>query len=312
MGTLQALIAGAIASKSHGLILIHRGKVVVERYFGDRHEPIELMSITKSIVSLALGCLVRNGHVSSVDLPLSTWFPEWAEGRRAEITLRHLLTHTSGLTFGSAGRWEEEDRLGLAQLGVVTGRPGSQYVYSNDATELIGGIIQASTGKSVEACVVEHVLQPIGIRVWEWRRDRTGRVAVAGGLALNAEDLARVGLLMLQQGRWGNAQVIPREWIVRSTSPGIAATPFYGYLWYLRRTESLSRNESASGDVESWEQGFYADGWLGQKLWVIPKEETIAVRLHRAVAGGQAEENQKYGFPSFPSLLAAVLDSRAE
>ncbi|WP_201800640.1 serine hydrolase domain-containing protein [Myxococcus xanthus] len=78
-------------------VVMYRGNIVGEWYFGGESHLIESMSATKSVVSMAIGMLIDEGKIPSVDTPVSTWFPEWKEGLKGQVTLRHLLSHTSGL-----------------------------------------------------------------------------------------------------------------------------------------------------------------------------------------------------------------------
>src|SRR5690606_21309845 len=114
---IARILQRAEATESSSLLILQDGKVVVERYFGQTPRRIETMSMTKSLASIAVGLLIDDGKIPSVDTPLSRWYPEFAKGKKAKITLRHVLTHTTGLEHGQ-GAYKmnaEADRLKYAR-----------------------------------------------------------------------------------------------------------------------------------------------------------------------------------------------------
>ncbi|HEY3356197.1 MAG TPA: serine hydrolase [Polyangia bacterium] len=233
-GALEALIRDAEATRSDALIVIKDGRVVLERTFGRPTGLLPSMSVTKSIVSIAVGLLLHEGKISSVDAPLGTWFPEWRQGPRAKVTLRHVLTQTSGLQHGPGTRdlYPQNDRLRYARERQLAGMPGGRFDYNNDATQLLSGIIAAAAGKPVDAYLEERLFRPLGIHV-QWERDPAGNVHTFGDLAIGARDLARLGQLMLDDGAWHGRQLVPAAWIRESTRPARPDVPFYGYLWWV-------------------------------------------------------------------------------
>jgi CubicO group peptidase (beta-lactamase class C family) len=298
---LEALVHEAERSQSDALLVIRRGRIAVERYFRGDAGPLELMSVTKSVVALGIGFLVGEGRIRSIDQPLSTWFPEWVEGPRAAVTLRHVLTHTSGLEHGAsaAAMCAHADRLEYARQRPLVEEPGRRFDYSNEATQLLAGVVRASAGQPLDSYLRDRLFTPVGIRDWRWEKDPAGNVQAFAGLALTARDLARIGLLMLAEGAWGDTVVLSPTWISHCTSPALpASAPFYGLLWYLR----------GAGAPDPRLRSFYADGWLGQRLVVYPGQALVAVRLHRARGGEGDAENRECGFDAFQGLLEACLD----
>ncbi|MBI5534226.1 MAG: serine hydrolase [Deltaproteobacteria bacterium] len=365
---LDELVHEAEGNGSDSLVILKDGRVVVERYFGTVAAPIETMSVTKSVVSLAIGMLIDEGKIASVDAPVSTWFPEWKEGKRGKVTLRHLLTHTSGLEHkkGAAVLSSKPDRVKFARASKILDEPGRAFSYSNEATQLLSAIIKSAAGRPVDAYLRDKLFTPLGIKGWSWAHDKAENTLTYYGLALTARDLARLGMLMLAEGTWEGKSLLPAAYVHQATSAGIDTAQHYGLLWWLRHdgTERLLGREHidalraagfASADKlqplidravssdEAWfleagalldpteraqlvelknrgvtlfatrpgkQLGYYADGWLGQKLGVYPASKVIAVRQHRRREGTE-EENQKAGFSSFYKMLeAAVMEPR--
>lgn len=256
---LDALVKEAEATRSDSLIVVRSGKVIVERYFGHRRAPLETMSITKSLSSLAVGLLLAEGKIASVDAPLSTWFPEWREGKKARVTLRHVMTQTSGVQRkpGIRALNAQGDRLAYARRLAVEDEPGASFFYSNEATQLLAGVVEIAARMPLDTYLQRRLLDPMGIRDLVWSHDRAGKPQAYFGAALHARDLARIGLLMLHEGQHEGKQLLPAEFVRQATSPGIAASPQYGLLWWIRRDSPWHVTQQAQLD-QLKEQGFAA------------------------------------------------------
>ena len=299
---LAALVAEAQNTHSNALIVIKDGHVIAERYFGNvPKQPLRINSVTKSIVSLAIGQLIEDGKTPAVNTPLSTWFPEWTAGKKEKITLRHILIHTSGLSHqeSAANLYRQPDVVGYARGLPVVDEPGKHFSYSNEAVALIPGIVLAASGKPLDIYLRERLFKPMGISDYKWDRDAAGNVLAFGGLWLLPRDLARIGKLMLDSGSWEGKQLIPAAWVRACTSPARADIPEYGLLWRLY---------PGGKDATAAAAGFGGDGWLGQHLVVYPKWHLVVVRLHAIEAGNDEEENQKYGFNSLHQLALALVE----
>ena len=232
---LDALVERAVASDSDSLVVVADGRLVVERYFDRARGPIETRSITKSFAMLGVLGLVADGRIASLDEPLSTWLPELARPDAAAVTLRHVLTHTTGM---ARDRPVEalnaaDDRLAYARaLGFVE-PPGRRFFYSNEASQLLSGVIAAAAGEPADAYVRRRILAPLGIGERPWAHDRAGNVQTYYGLGLEARDLVRVGMLLLDEGRFEGEAVLPAELVRQAVAPS-AVNPAYGLLLWLR------------------------------------------------------------------------------
>lgn len=232
---LDALVRECEETRSDSLIVIKDGRLVAERYFGNPRTPIETMSITKSVVSLAVGMLIAEGRIASLDAPVSTWFPEWKKGLKAKVTLRHVLTHTTGLEQKKSlnGLNASKDRLQFARSLKVVDEPGTVYHYSNEGSMLLSGIIKQAARRPVDAYLSEKLFKPLGITGWSWAQDAAHNVPTYYGLALQARDLARIGMLLLAEGQWEGREVVPASWIQQTGAPG-PVNPNYGLSWHVR------------------------------------------------------------------------------
>jgi CubicO group peptidase (beta-lactamase class C family) len=288
---VDALLGDATRTQSDSLLVIKDGVVVIERNFQGVKDPIETRSATKSVVALAVLALVADGKISSLDVPLSTYYPEFASGEKARVTLRHVLTHTSGLLHGDDADAlnAQADRLAYARRLRVVSPPGARFSYSNEATQLLLGIIESAAGESAEAYVRARLFDPLGIEDYTWARDASGKVQMYYGLALHARDLARIGMMLLDEGRVAERVLLPKALVAEATSPS-APNPYYGLLhWLLYRgtTTRLGYLDPPKGP----QIGFFAVGGLGQRVAVYPEARLVAVRQHRRRGRDKAYED---------------------
>lgn len=297
---LATLVAEAQNTHSSALIVVKDGHVIAERYFGSTaKEPLRINSVTKSVVSLAMGQLIADNKIPSLGTPLSKWFPEWVLGKKAKVTLRDILTHTSGLYHeeSAAGLYQQPDVVRYARGLPIADEPGKNFSYSNEAVALIPAIVQAASGKPLDKYLQERIFKPLGIVDYKWDRDAAGNPLAFGGLWLFPRDLARLGQLMLDSGRCNGKQLVPAAWVRACTSPARADIPDYGLFWRLYHDRTNSPPKVA---------GFGGDGWLGQYVVVYPEQHLVAVRLHAVESGNDERENQKYGFSAFRELVSSL------
>ncbi|PTL84105.1 serine hydrolase [Vitiosangium sp. GDMCC 1.1324] len=231
---LAELVRGAEASQSSGLVILKNGKLVGEWTFGSASSRIEAMSVTKSIASMAILKLLGDGKIPSLDEPVHHYFPEWNQGRKKDITLRHLLNHTSGLQ--SAPTTEEiyrsPDFVKLALAAELTEAPGTQLRYNNKAVNLLAAIVQKVSGQRLDRYMAQALFKPLGITDFTWTLDGAGNPHVMSGLQLHPRDLAKLGQLMLDEGMWQGRRVLAAEWVKQAVARQEGVASDSGLLWW--------------------------------------------------------------------------------
>jgi CubicO group peptidase (beta-lactamase class C family) len=233
---LGQLIAHAEDAKSDALVVMKDGKLVGEWHFGRADGPIETMSMTKSIVNLAIGRLVDMGKIKSIDEPVHTYFPEWRQGNKKSITIRHLLNHTSGLQAERTTNGEiypSPDFLKLALAAELSDPPGTKFFYNNKAVAILAGIVQQASGKRMDLFVRDELLAPLGITQYDWKLDKAGNPHALAGFRVRAVDLAKIGAMLADDGVWEGKRLVSHAWMAESTKPGQAFNPSCGLLWWL-------------------------------------------------------------------------------
>jgi CubicO group peptidase (beta-lactamase class C family) len=236
---LKALVDGAKASQSDTLLVIHDGKVLANyRRPGTSTDPIDMMSSTKSLVGLAVGRLITQGKLRSLDQPVSDFYPEWKQGNKAKITVRMLLNHTSGLQ--NVGNTTVEiypapDGFQLALAAELSDPPGTKFSYNNKAMNLIAGVIEKAAGEPMDVYIAKELLAPMGIDAAPWgERDKAGHPFAMSGWMATPEEAGKIGELVMAQGRWHDKQLIDAAYMQQMVSQSTPLYPYYGLLWWLR------------------------------------------------------------------------------
>lgn len=247
-----ALVEGAKASRSSAMLVMRDGEIVAEYYrSGKAPAPIEMMSATKSIVALAIGGLIADGKIASLDAPVHTWYPEWKQGRKRNITLRMLMDHTSGLQ--NVMRADEEiypapDFVQLALAAELDSEPGKAFAYNNKAVNLLAGIVAKASGVPMDQYLQRKLFAPMGIQPGKWERDEAGNPHSMSGLPLSAADAAKLGQLVLDEGRWNGQQLLPAAF-VREMLAKSKLVEESGLLWW--RVPAWGRFIADANSVET-------------------------------------------------------------
>ncbi|MCY3970809.1 MAG: serine hydrolase [Acidobacteria bacterium] len=280
----------------HGLLIARHGRLVAERYFRGSagHRLHNLKSASKSVLSALAGLAVEEG-VLELDQPIAEVLSEAADlddPRKQAITVRHLLTMTSGLestSFGNYGSWVASRNWVRAALArPLRAEPGTRFSYSTGGTHLLSASLARAAGQSTHDFAREHLFGPLGIRRSAWARDRQGVHMGGNNLSLLPRDMLTFGQLYLNRGRWGGEQLLPWQWVDRSTRPGLVGPRGrgriyggYGYLWWLRG----SRERSA----------YIASGYGGQYIYVSPAEDLVVVTISTEISKGRGWRGELFG-----------------
>jgi CubicO group peptidase (beta-lactamase class C family) len=258
----------------YSLLVIRNGHIVMEAYFNgaDRETRPHVFSISKSVMSALTGIAIAEGLIGSVDQPVLDFFPEYATSGldpwASDVTLRHVLTHTSGLLRRSA---EGDDWLRATLQGEMAFEPGSQFSYSNAAPDLLSGIISRRSGMDTFDYARTRLFSPLGIRPAQWDTMPTGVRLGANGLYMSARELARLGFLYLNDGMWDGKRILPAGWVdeTRQNLERFDATKGYGYLTWVWSNPDTVGSRSVPG--------YFAYGHRGQYIGIYPELDLLVV-----------------------------------
>ena len=231
---LSALEQRSTEAASDALLLMRGDAVLLQRHAAGGERAIELMSATKSVVAMAVGCLLHEGRLDSLDAPIHRWYPEWKQGRKQQISLRMLMDHSSGLQNDPRAHAEiypAPDGVQLALAAELDSAPGERFAYNNKATNLIAGVVERAAGEPLDALAQRCLFDPLGIADIQWERDQAGHPRVMAGLSMRASDLAALGRLLLDDGRHGDRRLLPEGYAAQLFAASSASTES-GLLWW--------------------------------------------------------------------------------
>lgn len=290
---LARFVDAAGRSHTSALVVMLDGDVVGEWYSGGSSRRIEAMSATKSVLSLAVGRLLELGLLESIDVPVHLFYQEWADGPYAEITVRHLLSHTSGIEspLPTTPIYGSEDFVRFALESPLVAVPGTEFQYNNSATNLLAGLIGRVAGQRMDRFLADELFAPLGIEDFSWSLDASGNPHGMAGLQIHARDLARLGQLVLQGGEWKGQRLVSTHWIERSTRLASPLSETAGFLWWLTHDDDRVTTIRAAG-------------YLGQYLVVIPESGLVGVRL---IEGFPGYDQERDGFHDFAAQLMTLV-----
>ena len=220
---------------TQAFIVIQNDAILYERYFnGAKMDTIVTsFSVAKSFTSALVGIALAEGSIESVDDPVTKYIPELADrdSRFSNITLRHLLMMSSGLRFTESEHllYFRDDALTyyypeLRDLALENTRiiepPGRHFLYNDYNPQLLGLVLERTTGQNVSYYLQEKLWQPIGMEFdgsWSLDSKQSGFELMQAGINARAIDFAKFGRLYLKNGSWNGSQVVPAEWVAEST-----------------------------------------------------------------------------------------------
>ena len=244
-----------------------------------------LQSVTKSVTSIIMGIALDRNREYGLNTKAMTFFSNYSienkDERLSNITIEDLLTMRSGLKWNE-GEYSDitddciameasNDWIQFVLNKSFDSNPGEKFVYNSGVSVLIGKIIRQITGKGIDEYAKERLFEPLGITDYYWKKTPKGEIDTEGGLYLKAKDLAKIGTLFLDKGKWNNKQIVPENWVKSSISakatnlyPEESVNVGYGYQWW----------------TESYENGtklYSANGYGGQYLMVVPDKNLFVV-----------------------------------
>ncbi len=246
--------------------VIYKGKIVQEFYSERYRLPMMAMSSTKSITGILVGMLIDDGKIKSLDEPVCTYISEWCQGNKGKVTLRHLLTMTSGLPriyeggVGSAKSAGDKNAFVIKQS--LAADPGTTWAYSNEGVQLLSPILDKAAGEPIQDYARKRLFEPLGMKETRLHLDSQKHAWTYADMETSARDFARIGLLMLNNGLWRNQRIVSRDWVEQSARKS-QKFENYGLLWWLYDTP----------------KGYGAQGYLDTNLYVFPKQDLIVVRM---------------------------------
>ena len=310
----------------HSVLLVKNGKLVLEEYFAGqngagqfqefkRDTLNEMKSATKSVNSVLIGIAIDRHLIHGVDERISDFFPEYSDiftnAEKSSIRLKDLLSMTAGFSWDEWKHPYTDPRNDAAMMAskadffryvlekpVVT-MPGAKFVYNSGISLMLGEIVHKASGLPADKFAERYLFSPLGITNYYWQKAPNGVVNTLGGLWLQPRDMAKIGQLYLNGGRWNGKQIVSEDWVEASTKQQVGAGQLpkwfsadgYGYQWWLGSFQVRGQT------VESYS----ARGQGGQFVIVFPALQMVAVFTgwnDNELLGQPLDMIQKYILPA--------------
>ena len=286
--------------KGIGLIVLHDGQIVYEHYAAGVTGtlPTQTFSMNKSVTGLMTGVVLADGALASIDAPLGTAIPEWSTDKRQAITLRNLLTMSSGLhnPAMAKGDWAAmklllSDQVEATALSAVADKtPGAEFRYKNGDAQAVGAVLRRAIARAHHG---ETYASYLSRTLWcgvgngpatLWAESADGAPRFYAGLQAGLHDWARLGQMILERGRVGDRQVVPAEWIAQMTASS-STNANYGFLIWRGSPKGKSRPYSPEAGITAIHSAPYAaedvvfmDGFGGQRVYIVPSAKLVIAR----------------------------------
>lgn len=295
---------------SHGdlraVVVLRDGAIVAERYYnGETADTLhDIRSAGKSITALLVGAAVARGQLATTGTVGGYW-PDVASSPAGKVVLDDLLTMRSGLAAfdedehspGNEDKLDEASDPAAFVRGVpAAAAPGSVYRYNSLGSYIAGRVVENASGADLEAYAAKVLFAPLGITRWSWGRDVANHPKGQGNLSLRARDTARIGQLVLDDGKVDGRPVIDAAWIKAALAPRVAIgaadryADSYGYFWYAKMQDAGGRKIAV----------YFASGNGGNKIYVIPARRMVVSVASSAYGKG-------YGQRRSEDILKAIL-----
>ena len=298
----------------HSVLIIREGYIIAEQYYSRYFDPDtehKIHSCTKSFTSALIGIAIAEGFIQGIDDTMIDFFTDYdienMSPQKQGITLEHILTMSAGLDWNELDylytdpqnthyQWKRsDDWIQFVLDRPMEYTPGEVQDYNSGLSELLAYIIQKSTGMRADSFALERLFTPMGIDEYYWPTNPQGYARGGGGMRLTPRNMAKLGYLHIQDGKWEDKQIIPENWIQESGRKHIVSQHIPGF-WY---------------GYQFWvtEDGlmYTALGYAGQWIMIVPEYDLVAVFTNHFDEGVPAQE----GTPMrlfYDYIMAAVLD----
>ena len=241
-----------------------------------------IQSVTKSLNALTALCVIKDTP-EKLDEP--HLFPEWEDSDKKNITLRQLLSMTSGIV-DPADPWGDHDYYQHAASQPLTHAPGTTFSYANTSPMIVGKWMKESTGEQFSIHINRCFFDALRITNWRIGKDGERNEVVAGGIRILADDLLKVGVMLIQNGTYEGQELF---------------TPLQ--IQSLRDDRLLDRKPYGLGFWLWGKDMYYAEGYLGQFLIMVPKENLVVLRMRNRDFMRGTENNKLNWFKELPGLV---------
>jgi CubicO group peptidase (beta-lactamase class C family) len=279
----------AAMNSSQCVIVARHGRIVGEWYWNGTgpNTPVKSWSVAKSYASTVAGIAISRGDIESVNDPVADYVPEWQGTDKESVTIRHLLSMSSGLEFNlladNVGISLAKDMTKKALENPLVNPPGALWEYNNHTVQMIEPVLRAATGMAPDEYAAEHMFVPMGMNA-SWKRDKQEQPAMYMNVHASCRDHLKFGYLFLRNGCWDGDQLIDESFVKEATTPSTQMNRGYGYWWWLNGEMPTLSSIDFEPKTTVLQPGVPSDAYcalgLGNQIVeVIPSLDMVIVRF---------------------------------
>ena len=264
----------------YSVLVVKNGYLVYEKYYNGANTGSSnpVYSVTKSVMSALTGIAINKNLIRSIDQKAAEFLPEYFkqidDTRKKEITIKNILTMSGGLESIDSnyyGYFTSKDYIAYALGKPLINNIGEKFDYNTGLSHLLSGIITESSDMNTSEFANKYLFEPLGIDGSIWDMAGGGYYGGGAGLYLKPRDMAKLGYLYLNKGKWDGAQIIPEEWVEETKTKQISVEPGvdYGYLFWLYNNRAKINEKTYFS--------YAATGAGGQYIMIVPDLDLVAV-----------------------------------
>ena len=269
--------------------ILIKGNNIIAEYYAEGYNKDDLVtswSVAKSFSSTLIGIAIDEGYINSVDDSIALYLPEWKPKPQENIRLKYLLGMRSGMDdHPGLGVYFQGDMVSYSLDREISREPGITFSYSNEDSMLFSRIIENATGLDFQEYADTRLFDKLDIKE-TWWTDKSGNTLTYAGLDMTPREFAKFGLMIAQEGKWIDEQIVSQSWIKEATTEfdNLAS---YGYQWW---TSTIS--ESGLGSARQDDYPFFsALGLDGQYIYIWPEKDLVLVRFTKYQHQGNIESS---------------------
>lgn len=271
------------------VVVTRHGRIVWEQYAPglDQFSTFIGYSMAKSFTSALVGIALEDGQIKSIDQPVADFIADWRGGDKQTITLRHIMSLTSGLEWNEGytgvndvtSMVQSRDHVQYVLDRPVAVPPGERFHYSTGDPAVLSRVLKVATGEEAKDMARERIFDVIGMPRAVWPTDPAGQTLTYCCITTTAREFAKFGYLYLRNGNWDGKQVVPESWVRESTQPSQDLFPQYGLLWWLPDFPDAPKDT------------IQARGIQARHIFIIPSLDIVAVRIGTADVADNSDGN---------------------
>ena len=288
--TLKKISDYARAADSSALLVMHQGNLILEKYWQgfEPNDTFNSMSMSKTITALLIGIAIQEGHIESELTPVANYIPEWQDARR-KITIQDLLYMQSGLRNWDSRENPASDLVRMYASpdtdAIALNIPAEQlpqqiFSYNNANTQILSKVIETATDVKYANYLSSRLWQPLqasDASIWLDRPNGNSKAFCC--LFATPKDWAKIGQLFLDRGRINGKQIVSAAWLDKMQQPSSVNSNYGYHMWLEARTDNKPGSDRSASQPFIAEDTFYLDGASQQRVYVIPSQELVIVRV---------------------------------